>query len=411
MHRLRSFQSRFLARCARRVDALKQSLYGRGQAVALAMATLFSLALGAGVDSRLFALAAATGVGLTIGLIWPRLSLLGVEADLEFDRERIREGESAVLRLRARNRMPWPVWSMEVQGITLPEDTRDVGIAQIVVHLPPCSRRTFNWTLDHLPRGVYPATAPLLACRFPFGLATAQHALRTDRSLTVWPRTYVAPSLPATIEEREREGPLCSQRAGHSGDVIGVRPWRQGDSLRRVHWAQTARHDRMIVCEMQATRWPRVQVLLYLNGAPGGPDSTREWCIRVAATLCRGWVLQGAEVSLRLMDAGHEQTVTGAPEAMLDALARLPAISPSACGSHDPGMPFEHPAGTVLVIPGEALERVPAHTGIPVVLVGHPVPCDSSPDLLALPADAALPVLLQMGWKENGCRSRQHVSA
>lgn len=404
MQGLMSFLLRFPAHCMHRVDALKAGLYGRGPVFALATAALFSLALGISVDPRLFALAASIGAGLAIGLIWPRLSLLGVEADLEFDRERIREGESVVLRLRVRNRMPWPAWGIEVQGIPLPGDPRVGDSTHGPIHLPPCCRQTLLGTLDHLPRGIYPATVPTLVCRFPFGLTTAKRALRTANALIVWPRIYVAPSLPATIEEREREGPLCSQRAGHSGDIIGVRPWRQGDSLRRIHWAQTARHDRMIVCEMQSTRWPRVQVLLYLQGAPGGPDSTREWCIRVAATLCHGWALQGAEVSLRLIDVGQEQTVTGPPEIMLDALARLPAVPPSSYGSCAiaAGMLSAHSAGTVLVIPGEAEECGAVCKGTPVVLVGSQGPGDSIPGLLALPTGAPLPILLQMGWRDCG---------
>ena len=36
---------------------------------------------------------------------------------------------------------------------------------------------------------------------------------------------------------------MLFDRPGNEGDVIGVRPYRHGDRLRSIHWAQTARRD------------------------------------------------------------------------------------------------------------------------------------------------------------------------
>ena len=51
-----------------------------------------------------------------LGLIWPWLSVRGLDGSLSFDRSRCREGESVTARLIFRNRMPWGAWGISVQG-------------------------------------------------------------------------------------------------------------------------------------------------------------------------------------------------------------------------------------------------------------------------------------------------------
>jgi uncharacterized protein YbaR (Trm112 family) len=107
-----------------------------------------------------------------------------------------------------------------------------------------------------------------------------------------------------------------------------VRPYRRGDSPRRIHWGQSAKHDRLIVCELQANARPVIQLVLdadpRVHNGDGG-NSSREWAIRIVASLARGWLEQGAQVGLAWAGcdippaSGNKQT-----QAILDALAALP---------------------------------------------------------------------------------------
>ena len=80
---------------------------------------------------------------------------------------------------------------------------------------------------------------------------------------------------------------LARDRPGTWGDVLGVRPYRRGDVLRRIHWPQSARHGQLVVCEVQASR-PSVQIVLdthpeshWARGrmahASGRSESPRAW--------------------------------------------------------------------------------------------------------------------------------------
>jgi uncharacterized protein (DUF58 family) len=122
------------------------------------------------------------------------------------------------------------------------------------------------------------------------------------------------------------EGNVTRSKVGSTGDVLGVRPYRRGDSPRRVHWAQSAKHDRLIVCELQS--YSRPVVLLVLDADPSvhthGEEGSREWAVRVTASLAKGWLEAGAQVGLAVAgsyfppNAGSEHMKT-----LLDALARL----------------------------------------------------------------------------------------
>lgn len=165
-----------------------------------------------------------------------------------------------------------------------------------------------------------------MATGFPFGLWDARRRVAIENGLIVWPRTFPVAPVPILDGDEVVEGNVTRNRIGSTGDILGVRPYRRGDSPRRIHWAQSARHDRLIVCELQSNSRP--VVLLVLDAAAAvhtdGADGSREWAIRVTASLAKGWLEAGAQVGAAFGDlflapqAGAEQATR-----ILDSLAHL----------------------------------------------------------------------------------------
>jgi uncharacterized protein (DUF58 family) len=266
-----------------------------------------------------------------LGLAWPWLSVRGLRGSLRFERSRCREGESVTARLTVRNRMPWSSWGVSIRGgfhDAIGDGREDIPLAGLA--LVP-GRRTIAATVEFVPdcRGLYPARPPRLACGFPFGLWEASRPLEVAAPLLVWPRTVPVGPVPEAEGSQASDGLATRDRPGHWGDPLGVRPYRRGDPLRRVHWALTARHGKLIVREVQSNAIPRVRIVLDAQPAAhagSGPDGSREWAIRVAASLAEGWIGQGAEVEL-VLDGAHVPSPGGSARArsaaLLDALARL----------------------------------------------------------------------------------------
>lgn len=295
----------------------------------LTLAALASLLCGLFLHSQGFVLCAGILAVITLGVLWPWLTARGLSGSLAFDRTRASEGDAVEIRLTLRNRLPWSAWGLAVRGGF--DDGGGAEPAEAVAGIasaPPRRTALCRWAFRTSRRGVYPLAAPRLTTGFPFGLWENGRAVAVETPLVVWPRTFPVGPVPPVSGDRQVEGNVSRSKVGTNGDVLGVRPYRRGDSPRRIHWGQSARHDRLIVCELQSNARPVIQIVLDADPrvhAGTGPDSSREWAIRVVASFAKGWLEEGAQVGLAW--GGHDLApASGQAQAqkILDALAALP---------------------------------------------------------------------------------------
>jgi uncharacterized protein (DUF58 family) len=274
-----------------------------------------------------FVLSLGLAAVVAVGVIWPWVSLRGVRGSLIFEKARAREGDPIGVRLELRNRSPWGVWGLMVRGALSDGEDGEPGIG--VSRLAGWSAVEESVAFTPRRRGEYPLAEPRIATGFPFGLRAASRPLIVPASLLVWPRTFPVGPIPMTAGGRSFEGSAVRDRAGHSGDLLGVRPYRRGDPLRRVHWPQTARNGELIVCELQECAVPRVQIVLDTHPdshAGTGADGSREWAIRIAASFLEDWAGQGADVEAVVAGRVLKPrlgSVRSRQAFFLDALARL----------------------------------------------------------------------------------------
>lgn len=262
---------------------------------------------------------------MIMGVLWPWAAVRGVYAELSFKRPRCHEGELVAVRLSIHNRWPVPLWGMAVEkgffsGAMESGESPVVALASV----PGWSRSEFVFEFRPPSRGVYPHEAPELVTGFPFGLWRAHCPIAIPRDLLVWPETTPLASIPALDGEIADVIGMLFDRPGSEGDMIGTRPYRQGDRLRSIHWAQTARRDAFIVTERQAAARRLVVVMCDAEAFQSDDTSARlETAIRVAASLTREFHAHHAQVRFMLgdLDMILEPGPTGLRQ-LLDALAR-----------------------------------------------------------------------------------------
>lgn len=287
-------------------------------------AAVVATACGFFLHAQGFVLAGGIVGVVGLGVAWPWLALRGLTGALAFDRPRASEGDEVGVRLTLRNRLPWAAWGLAVRG-----GSDDAGGPVAAVAAAPGRRAAVcRWTFAPARRGVYPQAAARLTTGFPFGLWETSRPLAVEAPLVVWPRTFPVGPIPPVGGGRQVEGNVSRSRVGTGGDVLGVRPYRRGDSPRRVHWGQSAKHDRLVVCELESNARPVIQIVLDADPrvhAGAGPDSSREWAVRIAASFARGWLDDGAQVGVSWV--GRDITPASGPAQLhliLDALAALP---------------------------------------------------------------------------------------
>lgn len=164
----------------------------------------------------------------------------------------------------------------------------------------------------------------------PFGLTTRLVAVPGESALVVLPRTV--PLLPVRGVTAGSGGESAStpRMALHGEDDIGVREYRIGDDLRRIHWRSTARTGETMVRQDEEPTRRRALVVLDDRAcvhAGTGNGGSFEWAVTAAASVTALLLAERFEVHLSLASAGAGHVLV--LDNVEHALDRLAAVQPS----------------------------------------------------------------------------------
>jgi uncharacterized protein (DUF58 family) len=108
----------------------------------------------------------------------------------------------------------------------------------------------------------------------------------------VLPRFATLAGKPKT---RELEASVAAPRAGSGTELFGVREYRPGDSLRRIHWRSSARHGELVVREYEP---PGVQTLGIFCDPDPATAAVADQVARLAASEAWDCIRNGGRVVL-----------------------------------------------------------------------------------------------------------------
>ena len=266
---------------------------------ALVAAFIVVLMLGVAVGSSMLWAAGTIFFIGAVGTLWPALTIRGLRGELEFERRRVTEEEPVQTRLTLENRWPWPTWGIMCRrDLSEPKPAACGG-------LPAASKTTFTSLFTPMLRGVYPMQECLISTGFPFGIYNRSRPTQIKNTLIVWPRTVPLKSLLDSAETIPSEDRFTDARCGESGDVLGTRPFRNGDSLRRIHWPQTARTGTLVVCERQASATSAIRIVFDTDAAIHetiNGENSLEWAIRIVASIAVAYQSKQASVECCFRD-------------------------------------------------------------------------------------------------------------
>jgi len=153
-------------------------------------------------------------------------------------------------------------------------------------------------------RGRHKELHIVLSSAFPFGLVRRRLYFQLPVNILGLPRLgslhdlgrlpLAKPRLSATPRPRERG----------EEEFYGVRDWREGESVRRVHWRLSARRGRRIVREFRQNVEPAIQlVFVTCVSRPltvGVPKRMFERSVSLAATVAEHFLRRGRAVRLTI---------------------------------------------------------------------------------------------------------------
>lgn len=234
---------------------------------------------------------------------------------------RVAAGGEATVVISVRNLSRVPT------GLMLVEDTVPYTLGGRprfrVNHASPGALHAVRYPVHADARGRYGIGPLAIRIRDPFGLVELTRTFTGVDTLTVTPAVSVLSAGPAGIDRASGDGMRGGSLAQYSADDAGIREYRRGDDLRRVHWRTTARTGQLMVRREERPLQKRATVLLDNRaGAHAGEDaeSSFEWAVTAAASIAV--YLENAGYTTRL--ASSDQVTRGpSPRLGVDAILDL----------------------------------------------------------------------------------------
>lgn len=215
----------------------------------------------------------------------------------------------------------------------------------VIEHLPRHTGTRLRYHVQPMLRGIQQLGPLKATITDPFGLAEFERELAHTSRLIVVPRVVKLVGVPGGSGLGSGDDGSVRLNAGQGEDDAIVRPYRQGDDLRKVHWRSTAKRDEMMV-RVEERPWRGGTTVLLDHRAPAhrgsGANSSLEWAVSFAASVCLHLHRYGQRIrlvtetgALVVRDSGDG---THNDNAVLDALAALQATpSPTMDHHNDPG--------------------------------------------------------------------------
>ena len=312
--------------------------------------------------------------GLLVSGVVSGAALMGIELE-RLPVEPVNAGADLIVRYRVRNRNRlFPAFALNISELPdkrdASRDWRAVLAAPnaFVAHVGPRQSVEAEARCATLARGETRLDRALVWTIFPFGL--------TRKSVTFsQPRRVIVRPAPVALEQgvlrTSREPGSMAARAlrrSSSGEFFALREHREGDSPRAVAWRASARTGTLLTRQFTSARNVRVWIILELDA-----DAARgERAIALAAGAVEAARARASPVGLVVPGIGLRTPARegrGHADALLDALAALPATATPGASTHA----ADHtPGDLVLIITTRPTAAPPSHPDVVTVLATPP---------------------------------------
>lgn len=270
----------------------------------------------------LFTVAWLMAAVLVFSYAWTRLAVYRLRILWEPAAAHVEVGGSLGERFGIRNPLWLPRLFLEVfDSGNLPGRAR----GRVVSVAPKAERRWRERTVCSV-RGLYKLGPVVVSVADPFGLFRRSVEAGESRRLLVFPQIVTLPEF--AMPALEMPGGLVARGRGHHSTptVAGVRDYVAGDTLGRVHWKATARHQKLMVKEFDFDPAADVWLVLDLDRKfhiveaqpdcavppPAGAyymNSTVEYAVTVAASIGAAMLGRGRSVGLLINSTAATQAI------------------------------------------------------------------------------------------------------
>jgi uncharacterized protein (DUF58 family) len=232
---------------------------------------------------------AALLAGTMLAAGWfSRSTLCGLSGERRVTQGELFEGDEATIALRLSKQRgnAAQIRVTEQCPLAVP-DSPFHTVKMFVPSLPANGSVEFEYTVTLDRRGLHEFPPLEVSSRAPFGFFQHHRTLPVKTRVLVCPEVHSLQRL--ELLDRQLTPQTPRPRPGVGYEVIGVRPFRSGDSPRHIHWRSVARTGELISKEFADEAQPGLSLALdlYHHPYPETPSKHTpfEWAVKIAASI------------------------------------------------------------------------------------------------------------------------------
>ncbi|HOA35604.1 MAG TPA: DUF58 domain-containing protein [Bacillota bacterium] len=181
-----------------------------------------------------------------IPCLWLRLSLGRLSGDIEVSSTYSEVGQTLTVLYRVKNSSRGRFPYLELTNVTGSSFSTAAAENKLVT-LSPGETVVYRREVKCSRRGIYDLKTFRVKTGDPFGIFQISKPLAAGKEIKVYPqlKTYPGAALPA----RQYFGNMAVKEKQYENYsyIADLREWQDGDSVKRIHWKQSARQERLVV--------------------------------------------------------------------------------------------------------------------------------------------------------------------
>lgn len=151
-------------------------------------------------------------------------------------------------------------------------------------------------------RGLYKIGPLSVTYSEPLGIFSSTRRYGLYSELLVYPKMFEIRQFPALVKGIVPWFGIDTSRiSGDEHEFFGVREYRPGDPIKRIHWPSTARLGSLIVKEFERCAVFKATIIIDLmeeHNIGSGKETTLEYAVKIAASIARYLLEKGSLVQM-----------------------------------------------------------------------------------------------------------------
>jgi uncharacterized protein (DUF58 family) len=221
-----------------------------------------------------------------IPYIWLRISLNRLNGRVEVSAPYVEVGQILAVKYLIDNHPAGRFPYLELTSLIDLSST--VTIQSRIVCIEAGEKAVFRFNINCRRRGKYDLRSFSVKTGDPFGIFQLSKTIAADQVITVYPRLQQLPLLNPLAHQNFGNLAVSNRQFENYSQIADLRRWQTGDSKKKIHWKQSARHDMLLVKNYEQKGDATLNIFIDMAAASYSTDRLRlleDLAVEAAASL------------------------------------------------------------------------------------------------------------------------------